>query len=229
MSAGAPVVTIDGPSGSGKGTVAQIIADRLGWHFLDSGALYRLVGLAAFRAGASLSDAPALAAIARNMNISFLPRPGDVPAVLLDGTEVGDDLRTEASGERASLVAIIPDVRTALLEKQRDFRRLPGLVADGRDMGTTVFPDALLKVFLTASPEVRAERRYKQLKEKGFDANLPRLLGEIRERDQRDAARTVSPLKPAIDAVVLDSSGLAISEVVEQILGLLAERRDSAG
>jgi len=229
MSAGAPVVTIDGPSGSGKGTVAQIIADRLGWHFLDSGALYRLVGLAAFRGGASLSDGPALVAIARNMSISFVPRPGDVPAVLLDGMEVGDELRTEASGERASLVAIIPDVRTALLQKQRDFRRLPGLVADGRDMGTTVFPDALLKVFLTASPEVRAERRYKQLKEKGFDANLPRLLGEIRERDQRDAARTVSPLKPAVDAVVLDSSGLAISEVVEQILGLLAERRDSAG
>jgi len=228
MSATVPVITIDGPSGSGKGTVAQIIADRLGWHFLDSGALYRLVGLAAFRAGASLSDAPALAAIARDMNISFLPRPGDVPAVLLDGVEVGEELRTEANGERASLVAIIPDVRAALLQKQRDFRREPGLVADGRDMGTTVFPDALLKVFLTASPEVRADRRYKQLKEKGFDANLARLLGEIRERDQRDAARTVSPLKPAADAVVLDSSGLVIDEVVEQILELLADRRASA-
>jgi len=228
MSATVPVITIDGPSGSGKGTVAQIIADRLGWHFLDSGALYRLVGLAAFRAGASLSDAPALAAIARDMNISFVPRPGDVPAVLLDGIEVGEELRTEANGERASLVAIIPDVRAALLQKQRDFRREPGLVADGRDMGTTVFSDALLKVFLTASPEVRAERRYKQLKEKGFDANLARLLGEIRERDQRDAARTVSPLKPAVDAVVLDSSGLNIDEVVGRILELLAHRRASA-
>ena len=229
MSADAPVVTIDGPSGSGKGTVAQIIADRLGWHFLDSGALYRLVGLAAFRAGASLSDAPVLVEIARDMSISFLPRPGDVPAVLLDGAEVGDELRTEANGERASLVAVIPDVRAALLQKQRDFRQFPGLVADGRDMGTTVFPDALLKVFLTASPEVRAERRYKQLKEKGFDANLARLLGEIRERDQRDAARTVSPLKPAADAIVLDSSGLAIPEVVGRILELLDKRRASAG
>lgn len=229
MSVDAPVVTIDGPSGSGKGTVAQIIADRLGWHFLDSGALYRLVGLAAFRAGASLSDAPALVAIARDMNITFLPRPGDVPAVLLDGVEVGEELRTEANGERASLVAVIPDVRAALLQKQRDFRRFPGLVADGRDMGTTVFPDAMLKVFLTASPEVRAERRYKQLKGKGFDANLSRLLGEIRERDQRDAARTVSPLKPAADAIVLDSSGLAIPEVVGRILELLDKRRASAG
>jgi cytidylate kinase len=141
--------------------------------------------------------------------------------------EVGEELRSEVSGERASLVAIIPDVRAALLQKQRDFRQFPGLVADGRDMGTTVFPDALLKVFLTASPEVRAERRYKQLKEKGFDANLSRLLGEIRERDQRDAARTVSPLKPAADAIVLDSSDLAIVEVVERILELLAERRAS--
>jgi cytidylate kinase len=227
MSAEAPVVTIDGPSGSGKGTVSQVIADRLGWHFLDSGALYRLIGLAAYRAGASLSDAPALCIIARNMKISFVARPGDVPAVLLDGVEVGEELRSEVSGERASLVAIIPDVRAALLQKQRDFRQFPGLVADGRDMGTTVFPDALLKVFLTASPEVRAERRYKQLKEKGFDANLSRLLGEIRERDQRDAARTVSPLKPAADAIVLDSSDLAIVEVVERILELLAERRAS--
>ena len=227
MSAGAPVVTIDGPSGSGKGTVAQIIADRLGWHFLDSGALYRLVGLAAFRAGASLSDAPALVAIARDMDITFVPRPGDIPAVLLDGAEAGEELRTEANGERASLVAIIPDVRAALLQKQRDFRRFPGLVADGRDMGTTVFPDALLKVFLTASPEVRAERRYKQLKEKGFDANLPRLLGEIRDRDARDSARTASPLKPAADASILDTSTLSISEVVGQIERLLRSRLGS--
>jgi cytidylate kinase len=221
----APVLTVDGPSGSGKGTVGQLLAARLGWHFLDSGALYRLVGLAAHRAGVALDEPAALARIARSMAATFVPRPGDVARVLLDGRDVGEELRTEAAGERASKVAAISEVRAALLQKQRDFRRPPGLVADGRDMGTTVFPDALLKIFLTASAEVRAERRYKQLKEKGFSANLAQLLGEIRERDQRDAARPASPLKPADDACILDSSHLAIDAVVERVLGMLAERR----
>jgi CMP/dCMP kinase len=219
-----PVLTIDGPSGSGKGTVAQIIAGRLGWHFLDSGALYRLLGLAAAKAGVPLTDGPALARLSQAVEIRFVPRPGDVSGVLLNGDDVGDEIRTEMAGERASIVAAIPEVRAALLKKQRDFRKLPGLVADGRDMGTTVFADALFKVFLTASAEVRADRRYKQLKEKGFDVNLARLLGEIRERDQRDAARPVSPLKPADDAIVLDCSQLSINEVVDRISGLLAER-----
>lgn len=219
-----PVLTIDGPSGSGKGTVAQIIAGRLGWHFLDSGALYRLLALAAVKAGVPLSDGAALAKLSQAVEIRFVPRPGDVSGVMLNGEEVGDEIRTESAGEGASLVAAIPEVRAALLQKQHNFRKLPGLVADGRDMGTTVFPDALLKVFLTASAEVRADRRYKQLKEKGFDVNLARLLGEIRERDQRDAARPVSPLKPADDAIVLDCSQLSINEVVDRISGLLAGR-----
>jgi CMP/dCMP kinase len=223
-----PVLAIDGPSGSGKGTVAQVIADRLGWHLLDSGALYRLVGLAAFEAGGGLHDAAATSAIARNMDVKFVPRPGDIAQVLLAGRDVGDELRTEQAGERASIVAAIPEVREALLQKQRDFRRAPGLVADGRDMGTTVFPDAILKVFLTASAEVRAERRHKQLKEKGFSVNLSQLLGEIRERDQRDAARPVSPLKPADDACILDSSRLSVSEVVDRISRMLEERRSAA-
>lgn len=219
-----PVLTIDGPSGSGKGTIAQIIAGRLGWHFLDSGALYRLLALAAVKARVPLSDGAALAKLSQAVEIRFVPRPGDVSGVMLNGEEVGDEIRTESAGEGASLVAAIPEVRAALLQKQHDFRKLPGLVADGRDMGTTVFPDALLKVFLTASAEVRADRRYKQLKEKGFDVNLARLLGEIRERDQRDAARPVSPLKPADDAIVLDCSQLSINEVVDRISGLLAGR-----
>jgi cytidylate kinase len=222
-----PVLTIDGPSGSGKGTVSQILATRLGWHFLDSGALYRLLGLAAAKSGIDINDAPALCRLAADMNITFVPQPGAAPRVFLNGQEVGGELRTEESGERASKVAAIPEVRAALLQKQRDFRQSPGLVADGRDMGTTVFPQAFLKIFLVASPEVRAERRYKQLKEKGFDVNLAQLLGEICERDQRDAARSASPLKPAPDACILDSSPLSIDEVVEHIHRLV-EARQSA-
>jgi cytidylate kinase len=219
------VVTLDGPSGSGKGTVGQVLAARLGWHFLDSGALYRLVGLAAHRAGVPLEDASRLARVAQEMQVEFRADPVSTTQVFLDGTDAGDALRTEEAGDRASRVAAVPEVRQALLAKQRAFRRPPGLVADGRDMGTTVFPDALLKVFITARPEKRAERRYKQLKEKGFDVNLARLLEEIRERDARDAARPVSPLRPAADAQVLDTSDLSISEVVDRIEGLLHERR----
>jgi cytidylate kinase len=222
-----PVLTIDGPSGSGKGTVGQIVAQRLGWHFLDSGALYRIVGYAAAVQGVDLADEPAVARVAETMQVSFIPQAlGEPVRVVLNGRDVGDALRTEEGGRRASLVAAHPRVRAVLLEKQRAFRQSPGLVADGRDMGITVFPDAILKIFLTASAEARAERRYKQLKEKGFDANLARLLDEIRERDERDAARAASPLKPAPDACILDSSPLSISEVVERILALLQTRRD---
>jgi cytidylate kinase len=220
----APVLAIDGPGGSGKGTICQILARRLGWRFLDSGALYRAVGYIAEHTGVDIGDTATLARLARDMDIRFdSVQDGPVRAIL-DGVEVGDALRTEEAGAVASQVAAIPEVRSALLKKQHAFRQPPGLVADGRDMGTRVFPDAILKIFLTASPEVRAERRYKQLKEKGFDANLPRLLGEIRNRDARDAARTASPLKPAADASILDTSTLSISEVVQQIEHLLRVR-----
>ena len=221
-----PVLALDGPGGSGKGTVGQILAQRLGWHFLDSGALYRALGVAAVKAGIGLDDRPALARLATSMDIHFIPRTDGGPAaVLLHGAEIGDQLRTEESGRLASMVAVIPEVRRALLQKQHSFRRAPGLVADGRDMGSTVFPEAILKVFLTASPEVRAARRYKQLIDKGFDVNLPQLLDEIRERDARDAGREASPLKPAPDACILDTSQLDMSGVVERVYGLLQQRQ----
>jgi len=221
-----PVLALDGPSGSGKGTVGQALAERLGWHFLDSGALYRVLGIAAAAMSEqTLQDPDALAEIARTMDIRFVPQPGGASVrVVLNGTDIGDRLRTEDSGRLASIVAAVPAARAALLDKQHAFRQVPGLVADGRDMGTTVFPDAILKIFITASPEVRAERRYKQLKEKGFDANLRRLLDEIRDRDARDAARAASPLKPAADACILDTSSLSISDVVDRIYSLLRER-----
>lgn len=213
-----PVLTLDGPGGSGKGTIAQIIAGRLGWHYLDSGALYRVLGLAAQRRGVALDDEPGLCRLADTVRITFTPQAdGTAARVTVDDEDVSQELRTETTGELASRVAVLPGVRTALLQKQRDFREFPGLVTDGRDMGTTVFPDANLKVFLTASAAVRAERRYKQLKEKGFDASLSAILGEIRQRDQRDTERLVSPLKPADDAWVLDCSALSVTEVVESV------------
>jgi len=220
----APVLAIDGPSGSGKGTVSQRLAGELGWDFLDSGAVYRALALLAQEQGISPAEIDRLVEIAGKMEISFVPEENGVCSALVDGTEVSEALRTEDVARLASQIAAEPKIRLALLEKQRQFQQPPGLVADGRDMGTTVFPAAMLKIYLTASPEVRAERRYKQLKEKGFDVNLPRLLGEIRERDERDAGRKASPLKPADDAVIVDTSDMTIDEVVDHIRALLQQR-----
>jgi len=219
-----PVLAIDGPSGSGKGTISQMLAQRHQWHYLDSGALYRLVAIAAQRAGVDPADAPELDGLARNLDVSFVLQPGAIAKVLLAGEEVSDRLRTEETGKLASEIAAVPTVRTALLERQRQFQQFPGLVADGRDMGTTIFPGAILKIFLTASPEIRAKRRHKQLMEKGFDVNLPRLLGEIRDRDARDAERSTSPLKPADDAVMVDTSNMTIDDVVNHVDELLVGR-----
>ncbi|HET8696668.1 MAG TPA: (d)CMP kinase [Gammaproteobacteria bacterium] len=220
MTPAVPVLTVDGPSGSGKGTISRRVASRLGWHLLDSGALYRLVGLAAARRRVSLDDGDGLAALATAMRVRF---GADAERVELEGTDVTVDLRTETAGEAASRVASIPAVRAALLERQRDFARPPGLVADGRDMGTVVFPAATLKVFLTASAEERASRRHKQLKEKGIDVSLPDLSWDIAQRDARDASRSVAPLKPAPDARVIDSTRLTPEEVIARILKWLEE------
>jgi cytidylate kinase len=219
-----PVLTIDGPSGSGKGTISQKIAANHGWHYLDSGAMYRVVALAALDAGIEFSNVDGLVRIAEESDIRFVPRVGATAEVILNGEGVSERLRTEEAGAGASRVAAEPRVREALLQRQRDFQQDPGLVADGRDMGTTVFPNATLKIFLTASAEERAQRRYKQLKEKGFSVNLPRLLGEIRQRDERDSTRSASPLRPAEDAIEVDTTGVGIDEVVERIERLLSQR-----
>jgi CMP/dCMP kinase len=216
-----PVIAVDGPSGSGKGTVSRLLAVSLGWHYLDSGALYRLVGLAALRNHVDLGDADSLASVATNLAVRFAPA-AEAERIFLDDTEVAADLRTEQAAEAASRVAALPAVRAALLQRQRDFARWPGLVADGRDMGSVVFPAADLKVFLTASAEERAMRRHKQLKEKGIDVSLPDLSWDIAQRDARDANRTVAPLRPAAEAHVIDSTSLSPKEVVARILQRLA-------
>jgi cytidylate kinase len=218
-----PVLTLDGPSGSGKGTIARRLADALGWHLLDSGALYRLTGLAAEKAGIPLSDEARVAALAARLDIRFGADEAGNEQIWLDGEEVSGAVRTEETGRLASRVAALPAVRAALLDLQRRFRRPPGLVADGRDMGTVVFPDAPVKVFLTASPEKRARRRYKQLKDKGIGVNLAALSRDIAERDRRDSERTVAPLRPADDAHLLDSSHLTIDEVTQEVIGWVAE------
>ncbi|MEK9892952.1 MAG: (d)CMP kinase, partial [Pseudomonadales bacterium] len=216
---------IDGPSGSGKGAVTAQIAEWSGFHVLDSGALYRLVGLAARRAGVSLDDERALAEIATHLDTTFQPEDGEEDWAVYLGTEVVTALiRTDEAGVDASLVSQFSGVRGALIERQRAFKAAPGLIADGRDMGTIVFPDATLKIFLTASAEQRANRRYKQLKNKGMDVNFAALLESIQARDVRDMTRSVAPLVPAEDSVVIDSSELSLSEVVQRVRSLMIER-----
>ena len=219
-----PVIAIDGPSGSGKGTIARRVAQQLGWHLLDSGALYRLGAVAAGEQGLALDSASALAELARGMNVAFGSDNDGNEVILLDDENVTASVRTEDCGAGASKVAVLQPVRDALLELQLSFRKAPGLVADGRDMGSFVFQDAQAKIFLTASPEERAKRRYKQLKGKGIDVTLPALSRDIEDRDRRDSERSVAPLKPAEDARILDSSGLSIEAVTQTVLDWVAEQ-----
>jgi len=210
---------VDGPGGSGKGTITQMLARKLGWHLLDSGALYRLTALAAERQGVALDNEPALVAVAASLDVTFEPTPPGEPAkVLLAGEDVNAAIRTEQCGNNASKVAVMQSVRDALLQRQRDFRQAPGLVADGRDMGTVVFPDAPVKIFLTASAEERAQRRFSQLLQAGVDVSIANVLEEIRVRDERDMNRSAAPLKPADDAQVIDSTGLSIEEVLDRCM-----------
>lgn len=218
------VLTIDGPVSSGKGTVARLVANRLGWHLLDSGALYRVLGYHARNQGVALDDEAALVAMAQSLPVRFVEQQGDT-AVILDGEDVSNIIRQESVGELASQVAVLQPVRDALLARQRAFAEAPGLVADGRDMGTVVFTTAPLKIYLTASAEERARRRFEQLKEKGFGATLATLVEDIRTRDDRDMNREVAPLCPADDAVVIDSTTLSVDDVVDRILDEAAARQ----
>lgn len=221
MTGAAPVICIDGPSGAGKGTLSQRLATDLGWHLLDSGALYRVVGFAGRLAAVSLEDSDAVAGIARSLDVDFRPTEGGV-SVWLAGEDVTAHLRTEEGGRDASTVAALPAVREALLLRQQELARPPGLIADGRDMGTVVFPRAPLKIFLTASAEARAERRFRQLQGMGESVSLARLLTDIQQRDARDQSRTVSPLVPAEDAIIIDSTALSADEVLQAARDLAA-------
>jgi len=219
-----PVITVDGPSGVGKGTLCHLLAQHLGWHLLDSGALYRLTALAAQKRGVALDDAAALQAIAQQLDVQFTSTDAGAEIICLDGMDVTQEVRSEQAGQAASQLAVLSTVREALLKRQQTFRQAPGLIADGRDMGTVVFPMAPLKIFLTASAEERAKRRYKQLIEKGISASLATLAREIAERDARDARRTVAPLRPAADAIVLKTDTLSIAAVLQQALELIDQR-----
>jgi len=225
QSAACPIVTIDGPSGSGKGTISLAVARKVGWHLLDSGALYRLVALAGAAAGLPPEDEQGHAALAARMDVAFTVAPDGGERISLEGRDVTTEIRSEEAGQGASRVAAWQGVRQALLGRQRAFAVPPGLVADGRDMGTVVFPRAELKIFLTATPQERALRRHKQLKDKGSDVSLPALSREIAERDLRDRTREVAPLKAAPDACVIDSTGLPVEQVVQRVLELGAARR----
>lgn len=222
MTTKVPVIAIDGPGGAGKGEISRAIAHELGWHLLDSGALYRLVALSAIAKSADLADAQLLADLTRNLAVRF-DNVGEYCRVFLGGLDVTENIRTEESGQVASVVASMPAVREALITRQRSFQQAPGLVADGRDMGSVVFPDARLKIFLTASVEERARRRYKQLKDKGIDVSLPALSKDMQERDRRDSERSIAPLRACSDARVLDTTRLSIPDVVQTVLQWVGE------
>ncbi|WP_151669625.1 (d)CMP kinase [Nitrincola schmidtii] len=213
-----PIITVDGPSGSGKGTICQRLAQQMDWHLLDSGALYRLTALAAHHHGISMEDEESIKVVAAHLDVQFLASHTTEIKIVLEGEEVTDAIRAEKIGSDASVVASMPTVRQALLQRQRDFAATPGLIADGRDMGTVVFPEARLKIYLDASAEERASRRYKQLISKGVSASLEDILSDIKARDERDMNRTISPLKPAPDAVILDTTRMTIEEVLEVVL-----------
>lgn len=223
MNSKAPVITLDGPGGVGKGTVSGLLARRFGWHYLDSGALYRLTALAAINHGVDFDNESALAVIAEHLDIRF-QQDGNAVVVLLEGDDVSRQIRTEEVGSNASRVAAFGRVREALLKRQRAFRTEPGLIADGRDMGTVVFPEANLKIFMTASADERARRRFKQLRDSGASADYERVLADIIERDERDSSRAVAPLKPASDAVVISTTEQSIDQVMETVLALVTDR-----
>lgn len=220
-----PVITIDGAGGTGKGTVSQILAKRLCWKFLDSGSLYRVLALAAEKHGIAVDNELALENLAQHLNVHFIAKENTSSLIILEDQDVTDLIRSEKVGNAASEIAVLPTVRSALLDRQRAFRTAPGLIADGRDMGTVVFPDAELKIYLTASPEERALRRYNQLKQRGINVNLGDLIKELRERDKRDQERTVAPLKPAEDAIRIDTDRLTVEQVVERIISEMKRKK----